>query len=130
MAALSLDRDLLSSYGAGSYISMSPVETNEYNQQILYEYAGYLVVNSEIIEYDGIEYFYYNLSGAKQTVLIQSDSDYLKYQGLALPGRDNFGRTGRYRIKARGSFGTTVGNHYAAAESIINSWSGYQVIWV
>lgn len=130
MAALSLDRDLLNSYGAGSYISLSPVETNEYNQQILYEYEGYLVVNSEIIEYDGIEYFYYDTNSVKQTQLIQSDSDYLKYQGLALPGRDNFGRTGRYRIKQRGAFGTTVASHYASAQSIISSWNGYEVSWV
>lgn len=130
MAALSLDRDLLSSFGNGSYISLSPVETNEYNAQILYEYEGFLVVNSEIIEYDGIEYFYNDLNNVRQTVLIQSDSDYLKYQGLATPGRENFGRTGRYRIKTRGAFNTSIGNHYAAAESIINSWPGYQVTWV
>lgn len=130
MAALSLDRDLLSTFGAGSYISLSPVETNEYNSQILYEYEGYLVINSEIIEYDGIEYFYNDLNSVRQTVLVQSDSDYLKYQGLATPGRENFGRTGRYRIKTRGAFNTSIGNHYAVAESIINSWPGYQVTWV
>lgn len=130
MAALSLDRDLLSSFGPGSYMSLSPVETSEYSQQILYEYEGYLVINSEIVEYDGIEYFYTDSNNVKQNVLVQSDSDFLKYQGLGQPGRENFGRTGRYRIKSRGAFGTTIGNHYAAAESIISSWNGYQVTWV
>lgn len=130
MAALALDKDLLSSFGTGSYVSLLPVETNEYNSQILYEYEGYLVINSEIIEYDGIEYFYIDLNNVKQTILVQSDSDYLKYQGLAQAGRENFGRTGRYRIKTRGAFGTTIDNHYAAAASIINSWTGYQVTWV
>jgi hypothetical protein len=130
MAALSLDNDLTTASGEGSYINLSPVETNEYNSQILYEYSGYLVVNSEIIEYDGIEYFYYDTNNVKQLQVIQSDADYLKYQGLAKSGRDNFGRTGRYKIKQRGAFGTAVGNHYAAATSIIASWNGYQVTWV
>lgn len=54
----------------------------------------------------------------------------LKFLGLGAVGSDNYIRTGRVKIKTRGAFGTTIDNHYAAAQDILDSWSGYEVKWV
>jgi hypothetical protein len=131
MGALSLDQNLLTSEGAGSFVKLSAIETNSYQEgNILYEYSGYLVIDSEIIEYDGIEYEYVTSTGQKVQVVVQSDSDVLKHLGLGAIGSDKYTRTGRVKIKSRGAFGTTIENHYAAAQSIIDSWEGYEVKWV
>ena len=131
MGALSLEQNLLSNMGAGSFVSLKAVETNEYSgNQILFEYSGYLVIDSEIIEYDAVEYQYEQENGSKVLVIVQSDSDVLKFLGLGAIGSDKYLRTGRVRIKSRGAFGTTVDNHYAAAQDILNSWNGYEVTWV
>jgi hypothetical protein len=131
MAALSLDQNLYTSDLAGSYIKLSVITTNEYESgKIIDEYSGYLVIDSEIIEYDGIEYFYKTTDGNAVNVVVENDSDVLKFLGLGAVGSDKTGRTGRVRIKTRGAFGTTIANHYAAAQDIIDSWSGYEVTWV
>lgn len=141
MGALSLQQSLLSSqlpvqdaagnYTAKVYISLVAITTNEYQSaQALYEYNGYLVVNSEIIEYDAIEYKYNAADGSGwHDVDITSDADVLKYQGLAAIGSDNYYPTGRYRVKTRAAFGTKIADHYAAAQDIIDSWPGFQVVW-
>lgn len=131
MGALSLDENLLTSQGAGSYIKLSPITVNEYESgKVIEEYSGYLVIDSEIVEYDGVEYEYTKSDGSKVQVIVQNDSDVLKFLGLGATGSDNYIRTGRVRVKNRGAFGTTVANHYAAAQDIINSWEGYTVSWV
>lgn len=130
MAALSLEQNLYTSSGAGSFVSLKAVETNEYSDnQILFEYSGYLVIDSEIIEYDAVEYQYEKDDGSKVLVVVQSDSDVLKFLGEGAIGSDKYIRTGRVRIKSRGAFGTTPDNHYAAAADILASWSGYEVKW-
>jgi hypothetical protein len=131
MGALSLDQNLLTSDGAGSYVKLSSIETNQYKEgQTLYEYSGYLVIDAEIIEYEGVEYEYKTANGTKVQVVVENDSDVLKFLGLGAVGSDNYIRTGRVKIKTRGAFGTTVANHYAAAQDIVNSWNGYEVTWV
>lgn len=131
MGALSLDQDLPASVGAGGYINLSPITVNSYeSKRILFEYNGYLVVNSEIIEYDAIQYEYVGASGSKTQVWITTESDVLKYLGLANAGSANYQPTGKYRIKTRGAFNTTPADHFAAASTILNSWSGYEVKWV
>ena len=129
MGALSLDQDLPVSVGVGGYINLSPITVNSYeSKRVLYEYNGFLVIDSEIIEYDAIQYEYvYN--GAKTQVWITTESDVLKYLGFSSVGSANYQPTGKYRIKARGAFNTTPANHYAAASTILNSWSGYEVRW-
>lgn len=131
MGALSLDQNLYTTDVAGSFVKLSAIETNSYQEgNILYEYSGYLVIDSEIIEYDAIEYEYIMSGGQKVQVIVQNDSDVLKFLGLGAVGSDKYTRTGRVRIKSRGVFGTTVADHYAAAQSIIDSWNGYEVKWV
>jgi len=130
MGALSLEQPLLSTAGAGSYIALKAVVTNEYQQkQILGEYAGYLAIGSEIIEYDAIQYDYVDLNGSRQFVDVTSQSDAYKWLGLAQPGSANYQPNGKYRIKSRGAFNTPVQNHYGTAQEIINSWTGYDVEW-
>jgi hypothetical protein len=129
MGALSLDQDLPASVGAGGYINLSPITVNSYeSKRVLYEYNGYLVIDSEIIEYDAIQYEYTS-GGTKTQVWITTESDVLKYLGLSNVGSANYQPTGKYRIKTRGAFDTTPANHYAAASTILNSWSGYNVRW-
>jgi hypothetical protein len=131
MGALSLDQDLPSSVVAGGYINLSPITINTYeSKRVLFEYNGYLVIDSEIIEYDALQYEYTADSGIKTQVWITTESDVLKYLGLSRAGSANYQPTGKYRIKTRGAFNTTVSNHYAAASTILNSWSGYEVKWV
>jgi hypothetical protein len=131
MSALSLDQNLLTSDTQGSYIKLSAITVNEYEAgKVIEEYSGYLVIDSEIIEYDGVEYEYTTETGQKFQVVVQSDSDVLKFLGLGAVGSDKYVRTGRVRIKTRGAFGTTIENHYAAAQNIIDSWEGYEVKWV
>jgi hypothetical protein len=132
MGALSLEEDLSATTGAGGYISLSPITINSYQAKtrVLYEYSGYLVIDSEIIEYDAIQYDYTNADNTKTQVWITSESDVLKYLGSGIAGASNYQPSGKYRIKARGAFNTTVSKHDAAASTILNSWSGYDVRWV
>jgi hypothetical protein len=131
MAALSLDQNLYTTDVAGSYVKLSTITTNEYESgKVIDEFTGYLVIDSEIIEYDGIEYFYKTTEGNTVNVVVENNSDVLKFLGLGAVGSDQTGRTGRVRIKTRGAFGTTIANHYAAAQDIINSWNGFEVTWV
>jgi hypothetical protein len=131
MAALSLDQNLYTSDLAGAFIKLSSITTNDYEAgKVIDEYSGYLVIDSEIIEYDGIEYFYKTADGSTVNVIVENNSDVSKFLGLGVVGSDKTGRTGRVRIKTRGAFGTTIANHYAAAQDIIDSWSGYEVSWV
>jgi hypothetical protein len=131
MGALSLEQDLPSSVGAGGYITLSAITINSYQaKRVLYEYSGYLVIDSEIIEYDAIQYEYTNANLTKTQVWVTSESDVLKYLGSGIAGSENYQPSGRYRIKARGAFNTTVANHYATASTILDSWSGYNVRWV
>lgn len=130
MSAMSLEQPLLSTSGAGSYIHLKAVVTSEAQQnQILNQYSGYLALGSEIIEYDAIQYDYVDLTGTKQFVDVTSPSDAYKWLGLAQAGSANYKPNGKYRIKTRGAFNTPVENHYATAQEIINSWTGYDVEW-
>ena len=131
MGALSLEQNLPSTATTGDYVVLRSVVTNEYQQkQILNEYSGYLAIDSEIIEYDAVEYFYINESGTKVFVDIASEADALKYLGLGQIGSTNYAPSNRYRIKTRGAFDTVVSNHIANAQGIVDSWDGYEVTWI
>ena len=122
---------------AGPYMG---IETSGSNQYIKYANTGvfsmttptrhnsYVLLGGEIIEYDAIQYEY--TSGVNKTqVWITTESDVLKYLGLSNVGSANYQPTGKYRIKTRGAFNTTPADHFAAASTILNSWSGYEVRW-
>ena len=110
-------------------------------QQTLYNFQGFCLIDSEIIEYDAIQYDYTPRDGgARQTVWISSTTDISKYRTLAKPGYDDpknpsesayFKPTGRYRVKkndkgilvGRGALGTTAASHNATANDRISEWT-------
>jgi len=122
---------------SAKYISLEPVFTSNYtNQQQLYSYSGYLVIEDEIIEYDAIRYAYLPVNSLPGASLIKVDitssSDLFKYRGLAQPGSENMKPTGEYRIKARGVFGTgpsvnTGYPHRSGTDSQLQSWTVKEV---
>ena len=130
LGAMALNNDLPSTVGAGGYMNLSPSVVNPEELGLtLYNYSGYLVIDSEIIEYDAVQFEYVDLNGTKQFVDLTSKTDNNKYLGLAMQGGALM-PSGKYRIKTRGALNTKVENHYASAQNIIDSWSGYEVTWV
>jgi hypothetical protein len=130
LGAMALNNDLPSTVGAGGYMNLSPSVVNPEELGLtLYNYSGYLVIDSEIIEYDAVQFEYVDLNGTKQFVDLTSKTDNNKYLGLAIQG-GALAPSGKYRIKTRGALNTKVENHYAAAQNIISSWNGYDVTWV
>lgn len=145
LAAAALTQDLnstdVSTYDSdgnvtlAKYIYLTPVTTSDYqNQQSLYSFSGYLVVEDEIIEYDAIQYQYGALDNSGINYIdIKSNSDLFKYRGLSKIGSENFKPTGKYRIKSRGAFGTgpSTGNpgypHRAGTDEQLNSWTVKEV---
>jgi hypothetical protein len=139
LGALSLEGDMsaisgqtvgpYSVSGTSSYVKLNLVVANDaLKSNVLNEYSGYLVIDSEIIEYDAIQYEYTDLSGVRQSKDITSGSEALKYLGLSQPGASNYQPNGKYRIKTRGAFGTKIVAHYKQ-ENILNSWAGYDTVW-
>jgi len=106
---------------------------------VLYNFQGYVLIDSEIIEYDAIEYQYVpHNSSTTQKVWITSASDVNKYRFLSKPGYADekkpyetayFRPTGLYRVKTRGAFGTTASSHKASALASLSNWSQQEVFW-
>lgn len=132
LGAYSLNTNLLSTSNAGDWISLSPITVNQETNQIIYNYAGYLVIDSEIIEYDAIEYQYVNTQSVVTKIAIEKDSDLQKIANdvtTLIPANKALGQTGRVRIKARGVFGTTATSHTAAGTGATSGWNGYNNIF-
>lgn len=131
MGALSLEENLpanRTSTSTPNYMTLRAVVQNEASKnQILDSFSGYVVIDSEIIEYDAVQYAYYDLNGSRQEVWIEDYPQALKYLGLSQPGASNYQPNNRYRIKTRGAFDTKITDHYANAQGILDSWTGYQV---
>lgn len=106
---------------------------------VLYNFQGYVLINSEIIEYDAIQYQYVpHNSNDIVKVWIESAADVNKYRFLSKPGfadekKPNetayFRPTGLYRVKTRGAFGTTPAKHNASALESLNNWQQAEVSW-
>lgn len=125
LSAYGLKENILSSATTNDYISLVPITTEQFQQTlIINSFSGYLLINSEIIEFDAIEYDYTPISGgSKVQVDITSETDILKYNSLA---DGDLAPTGRYRIKTRGALNTATSpypNHYASSDSIIQQWT-------
>ena len=127
-------------------IILNPSVVDYYaNVTALYSYNGFLLIDSEILEFDAMEYSYEpilvggnpNTSNIKYNVWITSPSDISKYRYLSKPGYRNitdptsayFQPTGRYRIKGRGMFGTTPAIHNKAPNDVLASWTQNDVSW-
>jgi hypothetical protein len=113
------------------------VETlDDYSSATLYNFSGYVMIDSEILEYDAIQYQYTPIgSSTSQNVWITSSSDVNKYRYLSRPGYDYISKetffkpTGLYRVKARGAFGTTPAYHAASALTGLSDWSQRKATW-
>ena len=116
--------------GAGTEISLVPITVNQDLKQIIYNYAGYLVIDSEIIEYDAIEYQYVSQTLTRKNVWITQFSDLQKIANditTTLAANKALGQTGRIRIKSRGAFGTAPVAH--AKTGSVTGWSGFENIY-
>ena len=104
------------------------------NRQILstFGYAGYFLIDSEIFEYDAIQYQYVALGDATNTfvpVWIGSQADWSTYRSLSKTGSEYFKPTGKYRIINRALFGTAAADHSATSEAP-SSWTLVEDSWV
>lgn len=105
-------------------------------QQSLYNYAGYVMIDSEIIEFDAIEFQYVlKNSNTPQVFWATSQTDLSKYRylsksGYADPSRPEtafFKPTGKYRVKTRGALGTTAADHAATSNIVSSEWKQVMV---
>jgi hypothetical protein len=128
LAAFTLNQNILTTHTAGQYMHLEPSVVNEEELGVTaYNYTGYLAVGSEIIEYDAVNFEYVDLNNIKQFVDLTNKTDNNKYLGISQQG--TLKPSGKYRIKKRGAFNTPIQNHYIDAQSVVDSWSGYQVVW-
>lgn len=92
--------------------------------RILDQFNGYVLVNGEVIEYDGVTYQYLPKEspedGEFENVLIKNQSDIWKYSALAKPGYKYFKPLNKYNIKTRGALSTSKTTHQIAPSSYIN----------
>lgn len=89
-----------------------------------FNYTGYFLVDSEIFEYDAIEFEYQPLDSTTTVpVFVGSESDWAQYRSLSKTGPQYFKPTGKYRIKARGVFGTKPAYHAATSTGQITTWT-------
>ena len=104
-------------------------DTTQTNK-LLGGFNGYILLNNEVIEYDGIEYQYVPLnSDTPQTVIVKSASDIAKYINLSKKNtltKQYFTATGRYKIKTRGALSTEDSKrvHEKSPSSYINTTPG------
>ena len=110
------------------------------NTNTFIPFNGHLLIDSEIIEYDAIEYTYREaaLPNALKYIDVSSLSDLLKFKGLASLYVDSssstyltsMAPTYQYRIKTRGALGTKKDNHYADPKTEAAGWVPWkEVVW-
>jgi hypothetical protein len=94
-----------------------------------FNFSGYFLINSEIFEYDALEYTYRKLSDGKTYVeWADSKSTLDSIRANSYQDPTTFYPTGRYRIKSRGVFNTKRETHYAALEKLTN-WTVVEEQW-
>ena len=142
LAAASLKDNLLATAdpsltpNSKHYMTLEPIDLYENainKDDVLYSFSGYILINSEIVEYDAIEYSYTQVGTFQpKTVDITGPSDLLKYKGDAYVTQTPDGSayvpsikpTGRYRIKTRAALGTTKSSHYISSTDTLDGWVG------
>ena len=90
-----------------------------------FNYSGYFLLDSEVFEYDAIQFKYVPLDNSSNEgipVFISSEGDWAQYRALSKTGSEYFKPTGRYRIKSRGVFGTTPASHVSTASTSLSAW--------
>lgn len=123
---LVLNNSTMDEYGASTLIT---------------SFAGYFLIDDEILEYDAVEYEYSDRNDNKYSVWVSSQTDVDKYLALSKPGAadlNNYTKTayfkpsGRYRVKTRGALGTKPAAHKVVPNDIIYylGWDERQVSFV
>ena len=114
---------------------------DSYSQyQTGFAFSGYFLVDSEVIEFDALEYQFIDFNDDENIVWIASQNDINKYLSMARPGfidvnniaaTSFFKPTGRYRVKTRGALGTTPADHKATPIDVIveGNWEERAVSW-
>ena len=132
LGAMALVSSISASDGAGDEISLTPITTNKYlEDSILYSFTGYILIDSEIIEYDAIQYQYKETeNGTWIFKYITNESDIKKYRSQAYrPGWEYFRPSGKIRIKTRGAFNTKVTAHSTNIDNSLTDWTVSNVGW-
>ena len=126
--ALSNDLQLTDEYFNLETTTFDTTQTNK----LLGSFSGYVLLNNEVIEYDGIEYQYVPVNSSSNTpvpVIIKSETDVIKYKNLSKKNtltQQYFTATGRYKIKTRGALSTEDAKriHLKSPSSYINATPG------
>ena len=126
-------------------IVMDQISLDPYGeQQSFYNYAGFVLVDSEIIEFDAIGYDYLPLNEANKTARVsvwaRSAADVTSYLSLSKPGFEDskkpesayFKPSGKLRIKkdengvivGRGALGSKSEDHKISKERLDANWQG------
>ena len=126
-----------SHYMALQIIQVGEQDILDRNTATFIPFNGYILIDSEIIEYDAIEYMYTDsITKVTKYIDVSSRSDLARYQGLAdvsvnsnsTAYKTSMAPTSRYRIKARGAFGTKKANHYADPKTEAAGWTPYKAV--
>ena len=107
-------------------------------QQSIYNFSGYFLIDSEIIEFEAIQYQYVPINSSSFVLVwIYSPADINKYKALSKPGYESEGKpetahfkpTGKYKIKTRGALGTTAAYHSSSQSTLsaLNEWTARMV---
>jgi hypothetical protein len=135
MGAMALTENIPKTKTAGDYIALNPITTiPDISQDIFYSFTGYLLIDSEIIEYDAIQYQYSPVEKPLPNSWVYKDissaSDIKKYISEAFrPTYEYFKPSGRIRIKNRGLFNTEITQHIAGVDNNMSDWQVQTVRW-
>jgi len=137
-----LENDTVEDINNKKFIIDNKISDNYSQYQSIFNFNGYLLIQSEIFEFDAIEYQYdpiTNISSSPdwQTVWITSQADVSKYRYLAKPGYQDINKpetaffkpTGRIRIKSRAALGTKEQTHTVPGATALSEWTGRTVTW-
>lgn len=127
----------------GQAIEVQIDQLTEYNNiQSPFAFQGYVVINSEIIEYDAIEYKLILKDNASQPVRyvwVESEADVAKYRNIARAQQfdgstgsldSTFAPSNKLRVKKRGALGTTISSHELTSKAFEGGkWKAYKATW-
>lgn len=128
----------------GEEIELEITQPTEYNTvQSPFSFKGFMLINSEIIEYDAIQYKLVNKTKSYpqkvQYIWIESESDVAKYLIFAESPNFNsnnpdekitFGPSNKIRVKKRGALGTKATSHDSVSKAFEGGkWKAYKATW-
>jgi len=135
--ALYSNIDAVSEYGVPVdsngkyYLVLKPNHVSYYdNTQALLSYNGYLLIDSEVFEYDAIEFIYEGVDDGKvYRQDVQTPNDIYKYRTLAKVSSKSFRPSYRYRIKSRAALNTKKAAHKGLSADYVSDWKSFGVNW-